>query len=577
MRIKQRTLTDSQSILADLPPLLKRIYRARGIESSTELNKELSKLAPFSLLKGIEQAVNLLETVMAEKQSIVVIGDYDSDGATATAVAVEGLTLLGASHINYLIPNRFDFGYGLSPEIVNQAIERFNPALIITVDSGISNIEGVETAKKAGVQVIITDHHLPSDTLPNADAIVNPNQPGCDFPSKAIAGVGVIFYVLIALRARLRATNYFANHQIPEPNLADLLDLVALGTVADVVPLDTNNRILVYQGLKRIHCGRVRPAIKTLLQVAGKEITKITASDLGFIIAPRLNAAGRLDNMKLGIECLLAKNEVEAYEKATQLDRLNKERRQIEQSMREEAFKALENIALDDLPYGICLFNDEWHEGVIGILASRIKEKYHRPTAIFAKAEQAGELKGSIRSIANIHIRDILQNIASQHPNLMKKFGGHAMAAGLTLNADNLASFKLLFNQELAKQISQEILEQNILTDGSLADDDFNLQIAHQLADAGPWGQGFPEPLFEGIFKIENQRLLKEKHLKLQLKLESGQQLEAIAFNINTHIWPNSTIKKVRLVYKLDINEYMNQQRLQLLVNYLEPLEKASS
>lgn len=572
MLIKQRILTNTQPLLPDLSPLLTRIYSARGIQTSSELNKELNKLVPFSLLKGIDSAVNVLVTAIQEKQSIVVIGDYDSDGATATALAVEGLSVLGVRHINYLIPNRFDFGYGLSPEIVHVAIEQFNPALIITVDSGISNIEGVETAKKAGVKVIITDHHLPSDVLPKADAIVNPNQIDCAFPSKVIAGVGVMFYVLIALRAKLRSINYFEQHKVPEPNLAELLDLVALGTVADVVPLDANNRILVYQGLKRIQHGRSRPAIKALLQSAGKEITKITSTDLGFIIAPRLNAAGRLDNMKLGIECLLAKDEAEAYEKAAQLELLNKERRRIEQTMRMEAFKTLETIELDDLPYGICLFNEDWHEGVIGILASRIKEKYHRPTAIFAKAEQAGELKGSIRSIANIHIRDILQNIASQHPHLMKKFGGHAMAAGLTLMADNLESFKVLFNQELAKQITQEILEQSILTDGSLSDEYFNLATAQQIAEAGPWGQNFPEPLFDGVFKIEDQRLLKEKHLKLHLRSEGGQQLEAIAFNVDTQVWPNAMLKKVRVVYKLDINEYMNQQRLQLLVSYLEPL-----
>lgn len=572
MLIKQRILTNTQPLLPDLSPLLTRIYSARGIQTSSELNKELNKLVPFSLLKGIDSAVNVLVTAIQEKQSIVVIGDYDSDGATATALAVEGLSVLGVRHINYLIPNRFDFGYGLSPEIVHVAIEQFNPALIITVDSGISNIEGVETAKKAGVKVIITDHHLPSDVLPKADAIVNPNQIDCAFPSKVIAGVGVMFYVLIALRAKLRSINYFEQHKVPEPNLAELLDLVALGTVADVVPLDANNRILVHQGLKRIQHGRSRPAIKALLQSAGKEITKITSTDLGFIIAPRLNAAGRLDNMKLGIECLLAKGEAEAYEKAAQLELLNKERRRIEQTMRMEAFKTLETIELDDLPYGICLFNEDWHEGVIGILASRIKEKYHRPTAIFAKAEQAGELKGSIRSIANIHIRDILQNIASQHPHLMKKFGGHAMAAGLTLMADNLESFKVLFNQELAKQITQEILEQSILTDGSLSDEYFNLATAQQIAEAGPWGQNFPEPLFDGVFKIEDQRLLKEKHLKLHLRSEGGQQLEAIAFNVDTQVWPNAMLKKVRVVYKLDINEYMNQQRLQLLVSYLEPL-----
>lgn len=573
MLIKQRLLPEQLIDLPQVPPLLQRIYAARGIQRSHQLSKELANLLPFNTLKGIEQAVALLIEAIEQQQSIVIIGDYDSDGATATALAVLGLRMLGANNIDYLVPNRFAYGYGLSPEIVALAIEQFNPQLLITVDNGISSIEGVAVAKQAGLKVLITDHHLPAETLPVADAIVNPNQPDCNFASKVIAGVGVMFYVLIALRAKLREINYFAKNNIIEPNLAELLDLVAVGTVADVVALDSNNRTLVHQGLKRIQRGKVRPGIKALLTLAGKDYTKITATDLGFIVGPRLNAAGRLDNMKLGIDCLLAETESDALRTANQLDNLNRQRRSIEQTMQHEALRQLKTIDLDDLPYAICLFNNEWHEGVIGILASRIKEKYHRPTIIFAETEQQGMIKGSARSISNFHIRDALQNISARYPDLIDKFGGHAMAAGLSLAKDNLPLFKEAFNQEVARQISEEQLQQVILTDGNLNPEDFCLEQAQQLIEAGPWGQGFPEPVFNGIFWIEQQRLLKEKHLKLLLRTaDKQQQLDAIAFNIDRNIWPNGTIQQVNLVYKLVVNEYKGQQNIQLLVSHLQPV-----
>lgn len=574
MLIKQRPLPDPLPRLAGISPLLTRIYAARGIDSEQQLAKDLASLQPYSLLKGIDQATELLSTALNEQQSILIVGDFDADGATATALAVEGLTLLGAKHINYLVPNRFEYGYGLTPEIVSLAIETFAPALIITVDNGISSVEGVAVAKAAGIKVLITDHHLPSETLPNADAIVNPNQQGCSFPSKMLAGVGVMFYVLIALRAKLRAEHYFDNHQLLEPNLAELLDLVALGTVADVVPLDANNRILVEQGLKRIHKGKVRPAIRLLLQLVNKELSQVTAMDLGFIIAPRLNAAGRLDDMKLGIDCLLCKDETNAYHKVEQLDKLNRERKTIEQSMQTEAIQTLKdmNLNLPQLPNAICLFKEEWHQGVIGILASRIKDKYNRPTIVFARADQAGLIKGSARSINGLHIRDALQNIANRLPSLIDKFGGHAMAAGLTLEEHKLADFISCFEQEIQSQLSEDILQKVILTDGVLQDDEFSLQQAHLLEMAGPWGQAFPEPLFDGIFQIEQQKLLKDKHLKLWLTNEHKQSLEAIAFNIDSKIWPNSAIKTVKLIYRLTVNKYKGQQTIQLMVSHIQPL-----
>lgn len=572
MLIKQRPLPEFLPQLTGISPLLTRIYAARGITEEQQLNKNLTALQPFSLLKGIDKAVELLISAIEQQRSILVVGDFDADGATATALAVQGLTMLGIKQVDYLVPNRFEYGYGLTPELVCFAIDNFNPWLIITVDNGIASVEGVASAKAADVKVLITDHHLPSNDMPAADAIVNPNQPDCLFASKTLAGVGVMFYVLIALRARLRANNYFAAHHKQEPNLAELLDLVALGTVADLVPLDTNNRIFVEQGVKRIQKGKTRPAIKALLTLANKNISQITAMDLGFIIAPRLNAAGRLDDMKLGIECLLCTDETIAYQLVTQLESLNSERKMIEQSMQTEAFDTLKNINLEQLPIAICLYNQDWHQGVIGILAARLKEKYHRPTIVFAKSDETGLLKGSARSIDGLHIRDVLQNIASKYPNLIDKFGGHAMAAGLTLQEDKLTSFISRFEQEVKIQLTEEDLQKTIFTDGSLQHEELTLQQAQLLSSAGPWGQSFPEPIFNGIFQIEQQRLLKDKHLKLWLTDGYKHSIEAIAFNIDRQIWPNSSIKEVHIVYRLTVNEYMGKQNMQLVVSYLQPI-----
>lgn len=572
MLIKQRPLPEFLPQLTGISPLLTRIYAARGITEEQQLNKNLTALQPFSLLKGIDKAVELLISAIEQQRSILVVGDFDADGATATALAVQGLTMLGIKQVDYLVPNRFEYGYGLTPELVSFAIDNFNPWLIITVDNGIASVEGVASAKAADVKVLITDHHLPSNDMPAADAIVNPNQPDCLFASKTLAGVGVMFYVLIALRARLRANNYFAAHHKQEPNLAELLDLVALGTVADLVPLDANNRIFVEQGVKRIQKGKTRPAIKALLTLANKNISQITAMDLGFIIAPRLNAAGRLDDMKLGIECLLCTDETIAYQLVTQLESLNSERKMIEQSMQTEAFDTLKNINLEQLPIAICLYNQDWHQGVIGILAARLKEKYHRPTIVFAKSDKTGLLKGSARSIDGLHIRDVLQNIASKYPNLIDKFGGHAMAAGLTLQEDKLTSFISRFEQEVKIQLTEEDLQKTIFTDGSLQHEELTLQQAQLLSSAGPWGQSFPEPIFNGIFQIEQQRLLKDKHLKLWLSDGYKHSIEAIAFNIDREIWPNSSIKEVHIVYRLTVNEYMGKQNMQLVVSYLQPI-----
>lgn len=566
MRIEQRSVPECLPDLGNLPPLLTRLYAARGVRSAAELDKSLSRLLPWQSLKGIDEAVSLLVAAIDQQQRILVVGDFDADGATASAVAVLGLRLLGAAQVDYLVPNRFDYGYGLTPEIVALALER-TPDLLVTVDNGISSLEGVAAAKAAGLKVLITDHHLPGAELPQADAMVNPNQPGCDFSSKALAGVGVMFYVLLALRARLREQGRFAPGA--EPNLAELLDLVALGTVADVVPLDANNRILVQQGLARIRAGRARPGLVALLEVAGRAAAQINSSDLGFILGPRLNAAGRLDDMSLGIECLLRDDPHSARELAVELDQLNQERKAIEQGMQREALAQLKELPEENLPYGLCLYDPQWHQGVIGILASRLKERYHRPTIAFAKADN-GQFKGSARSIAGFHIRDALDAVAARQPGLIKKFGGHAMAAGLTLEAECFAAFAQAFDEEVRRQLTHDDLSGRLLTDGSLSAEDLNLPVAQALRQAGPWGQQFPEPLFAGRFALVNQRLLKERHLKLLLRGPDGQMLDAIAFNVERSLWPNAEVAWVDLAYRLEINSYQGRDSVQLLVTHLE-------
>lgn len=568
MRIEPRLLPDTLPFLGDIPPLLTRLYAARGVQSEAELDKSLARLIPYQQLKGIEAAVDLLVVALEQRQRILIVGDFDADGATASTVGLLGLRLLGAAHVDYLVPNRFEYGYGLTPEIVEVALQR-EPQLLITVDNGISSVEGVAAAKQAGLKVLVTDHHLPGDELPLADAIVNPNQPGCEFPSKALAGVGVIFYVLMALRARLRSLGWYESR--PQPNIGELLDLVALGSVADVVPLDANNRILVHQGLERIRAGRARPGIKAILEVAKRDHSRITSTDLGFILGPRLNAAGRLDDMSLGIECLLTEDVALAREMAAQLDGMNQDRKSIEQGMQREALAQLKDLPLESMPFGLCLFDPEWHQGVIGILASRMKERYFRPTIAFADAGD-GMLKGSGRSVQGFHIRDALSVVAAQHPNLISKYGGHAMAAGLTLPEANFPLFAEAFDTEVRRQMREEDLTGRLLSDGTLAVEEFHLELARALRHAGPWGQHFPEPLFHGVFQLVEQRVVGERHLKVVLKSECGSvKLDGIAFGIDRDVWPNPTIRWVELAYKLDVNEFRGQETVQLMIAHIEP------
>jgi len=552
-------------------PVLQRLYASRGITHAEQLSRGAANLLPFQQLKGIDAAVALLVSALKMQQHIVIVGDFDADGATSTAVLLTGLKALGFKFVEYLVPNRFEYGYGLTPPMAELAVAQ-GAELIITVDNGISAIDGVALAKKAGVKVLVTDHHLAGEQLPDADAIVNPNQPGCDFPSKAIAGVGVAFYLLLALRAALREQAYFSPTQ-PEPNLAELLDLVALGTVADVVPLDSNNRILVHQGLMRIRSGKCRPGIQALIDVANRSSDKLTASDFGFALAPRLNAAGRLDDMSLGISCLLAPDLGLARQYAAELDSLNVERRAIEQSMQTEAQAFLSQLSFDgtSLPECLCLYRHDWHQGVIGILAGRIKEQFNRPTIVFAQGD-AGELKGSARSISGLHIRDLLEEISSQFPGLILKFGGHAMAAGLTINEERLDTFKLALSLTAKKHLTPEQLTAVVYTDGELPDDCFDLPFAQLLQQAGPWGQAFPEPVFDGEFSLLSQKMLADKHLKMMLQTPSGKLVDAIWFNADNNAWPNVNIQKVQLAYQLDINEFRDKQNLQLIVRHMQAL-----
>lgn len=572
VQLKRRSANRDVPIPEHLHPLVRRIYSQRPLRSSDDLLLGLDQLLSPGQFKGMECAVDLLQQALRDDQSILVVGDFDADGATSCAVATLALRAFGCRRVDYLVPNRFEFGYGLSPEIVALARQR-NPDLIITVDNGISSLEGVAAARAAGIRVLITDHHLAADELPAADAIVNPNQPGCEFPSKSIAGVGVIFYVMMALRARLREAGWFAEQGLSEPRLAELLDLVALGTVADVVALDRNNRILVREGLRRIRGGRTRPGILALLEVARRKTSALTASDLGFAIAPRLNAAGRLEDMSVGIECLLAPRAAQAYELAQQLDAMNQDRKKIETDMRDQAFAELEALDLDadSLPAGLCLYDARWHQGVVGILASRVKDRVHRPVIAFADVapdDPEGELKGSARSIPGLHMRDALDAVASQHPGLISKFGGHAMAAGLSLPRNRLAEFREAFAAIADRLLSAEQLTAEILSDGELQPEEFDLSCAEALREAGPWGQAFPEPLFDGRFRLINRRRVGDSHLKMVLCPVSAPQcsVDAIAFNLSGEDWPDDAASEVSLAYRLDCNEFRGRVSLQLMV-----------
>jgi single-stranded-DNA-specific exonuclease len=572
-------------ILPGLHPVLARVYAARHVTSSAELDHSLERLVPPGRLKGMEAAELLLAGAIRNGRRLLIVADFDADGATSCALAVRALRAMGARDVRYVVPNRFEYGYGLTPEIVTVAAQQA-PEVLITVDNGISSVEGVQAAKALGMQVLITDHHLPGAELPVADAIVNPNQPGDEFPSKSLAGVGVIFYVMLALRARMRAEGWFAQQNIPEPNFARLLDLAALGTVADVVPLDHNNRILVAQGLKRINQEQACPGILALLKVAGRKPGRLVASDLGFVVAPRLNAAGRLTDMSLGIECLLTDNESRALEIARELDRLNRERRAIESGMQVQALDIVRKLHLEEgsLPPGLCLFDAGWHQGVIGILAARLRERVHRPVIAFAPANET-EIKGSARSVPGLHIRDALDAVAARHPGLVSKFGGHAMAAGLSLPSAHFEDFRRAFADEVARHLDEDDLHGEIHSDGDLTVSDFSLDLAQQLRAAGPWGQGFPEPLFDGVFEVVDRRVVAEKHLKLTLRTAPGAPpIEAIAFRAlesgRLPAW-----SQVRVAFRLDVNEYQGNRSLQLVIEHLEgigaeqplPLESADA
>ena len=582
--IKRRVVPGSCELLqTDLPPLLSRIYAARGVTTKTDLDYSLARLAPYHSLTHIDLAGELLFEAVVDQKSILIVGDFDADGATSCALAMLGLRLLGAGNVGYLIPNRFEYGYGLTPEIVDVAAER-EPHLLVTVDNGISSLSGVRAAVERGIRVLVTDHHLPGAELPIADAIVNPNQAGDVFPSKSIAGVGVMFYVLSALRAQLRKHAWFEQQGIEEPNLAQLLDLVALGTVADLVALDHNNRILVAQGLSRIRAGRCRPGITALLQVAGRQQKHVRASDFAFAVAPRLNAAGRLTDMSLGVECLLAQDYESAQGMAKQLDDLNRKRRRIESQMHGQALVALEAVELDgadQLPVGLCLFDPSWHQGVVGILASRIKARLHRPVIVFAPESNAGEsnsqesnglLKGSGRSIEGFHLRDALEAVSSRYQGLIPRFGGHAMAAGLTLRQADFAAFSEAFDEEVRNHLSDDDLKGVIHSDGVLDAGEIRLEVAEALAQAGPWGQGFPEPLFDGEFEVVQHQNIKEKHLKLMLKAPgSHQPVKAMRFNTDPAEWPHDA-RRVRVAYRLEANEFRGVTSVCLVLEHLEAL-----
>jgi len=538
---------------AGVHPLLARLYAARGIKEKSELATRLDALLSPDQLKGAQQAASLLADACAASERILIVADYDCDGATACAVGLRALRQFGAT-VDYLVPNRFDTGYGLSPEVVRLAAP-MKPDLIVTVDNGIASGEGVAEARRLGIATLITDHHLPGPELPAADVIVNPNQPACRFPSKAMAGVGVMFYVMLALRAELRRRGAFAGRG--EPNLADLLDLVALGTVADVVPLDRNNRILVAQGLARMREGRLQPGIKALFAVAGRDPARAATFDLGFAIGPRINAAGRLADMSLGIEALTTDDPARALNIAQQLDAINRERRAIEADMREAAAILLEDLDAENRA-SLTLFDPDWHQGVIGILAGRVKEQTHRPTFAFARG-QANELKGSGRSIPGLHLRDALDLVAKQRPRLLRRFGGHAAAAGLTIAEDDLAEFESVFETVARMLIAPEELTRTLATDGALEAGYRGIDTARLLAGE-IWGQGFPPPIFADVFEVEQQRLLKDKHLKLTLR-QGGARFDAVRFNCC-----EPAPARIEVAYKLDINDWNGLSSVQLLI-----------
>jgi single-stranded-DNA-specific exonuclease len=551
---------------AGVPPVLARIFAARGVGTPDELDADLRALPPYAALKGIDAAANRLADAVARRERIVIVADYDADGATGCAVGVRGLRAMGAD-VGFLVPNRFEYGYGLTPEIVALAATR-SPRLLVTVDNGIASHDGVAAAAGFGIEVLITDHHLPADTLPAPALIVNPNQPGCGFPSKHLAGVGVMFYVLLATRAALRARGHFAAGA--EPNLGTLLDLVALGTVADVVRLDRVNRVLVAQGLGRIRAGRAQPGVLALFAAASRDPRRATAYDLGFVAGPRLNAAGRLSDMSVGIRCLLADTAGAALPLATELDRLNRERRDVEATMQEQAFAELEAAAAEDTvtaapadAYTVCLYHPEWHQGVVGIVASRLKDRFHRPAIVFARGA-AGELKGSGRSIAGFHLRDALDLVAKREPGVIARFGGHAFAAGLTIAEADLPRFAAAFEAVAREQLTPALLTRTLDSDGALGAGELTLDLAAELR-RHVWGQGFPPPVFDDTFAVASQRIVGGRHTRLVVT-RGGERFEAILFN---HAEPLPPV--IRAAYRPDVNEWNGTESLQLVLEHVEP------
>ncbi|EJK0524228.1 single-stranded-DNA-specific exonuclease RecJ [Salmonella enterica] len=572
-QLRRREADETAELPADLPPLLRRLYASRGVRSARELERSVKGMLPWQQLSGIDNAVEILYNAFRGGTRIIVVGDFDADGATSTALSILGMRALGCDNISYLVPNRFEDGYGLSPEVVDQAKAR-GAQLIVTVDNGISSHAGVAHAKTLGIPVIVTDHHLPGDTLPDAEAIINPNLRDCEFPSKSLAGVGVAFYLMLALRTFLRDNGWFDERNIAPPNLAELLDLVALGTVADVVPLDANNRILTWQGLSRIRAGKCRPGIKALLEISNRDPQQLAASDLGFALGPRLNAAGRLDDMSVGVALLLCDNLGEARILASELDALNQTRKEIEQGMQAEALILCEKLerSSETLPGGLAMYHPEWHQGVVGILASRIKERFHRPVIAFAPAGD-GTLKGSGRSIQGLHMRDALERLDTLYPDLMIKFGGHAMAAGLSLEEHKFEQFQQRFGELVTEWLDPALLQGEVISDGPLSAAEMSMEVAQLLRDAGPWGQMFPEPLFDGRFRLLQQRLVGERHLKVMVEpVGGGPLLDGIAFNIDTTCWPDNGVREVELAYKLDINEFRGNRSLQIIIDDIWPL-----
>ena len=563
--IRRRPVPDTVTAGIGSHPVLDAIFAARGIRDAAELSYALKDLPSPQSLAGMDRAISLLVDAVEQHQRILIIGDYDADGATSTALAVTALRMLGATQVDFLLPNRFDYGYGLSPPIADLAAERA-PDLIITVDNGIASVDGVVRARELGIKVLVTDHHLAPEVLPEADAIVNPNMPDDTSGLNNLAGVGVIFYVMLGLRQALQQRGFFGERV---PQLGELLDIVAVGTVADVVPLDRINRILVEQGLRRIRAGKTRPGINALIRVAGRTREALCATDIGFGLGPRLNAAGRLEDMRIGVQCLLSEDPVAALDLATELDSLNRRRREIEQEMRDEAAVILASELLADTqqaPAALCLYEPHWHQGVVGILASRVKDQIHRPVIVFA-SDDNGQIKGSGRSIEGVHLRDALDAVATRHPGLITKFGGHAMAAGLSLAEADFDAFQQAFALEVAERLKAINADRCYLTDGSLHGADMTLPLAEALRFAAPWGQGFPAPLFDGEFNVVNARLLKEKHLKMQVKVPGDETVfDAIAFNNAPDPLPSG---QVRLVYRLEINEFRGERTVQLMVEYL--------